>query len=310
MVEDTLKQTETLASDTAKLTKEFAESVVKIEQDTSTAIDKLWADYDASVQKRQESIMSSLEWDAVLDNLRERIKNEGLLEYLEAQGVKSIEQLKTINSFSDNELEQYEALYERKQKIALNRAKDEHAMLKETTKVQVAALKTQASQQIDELKNTYVAKLNELAISGRSQGVNVGSAIASGMKSGLATGLDKVEAESRRRVREMTAAIEDELDIHSPSKVYRDQIGKQMAAGIGVGFGDEMQTVVSDMRQAIPTNFDLPRNLTTTASATSDSYLANMIDAFKVALSQMTVEMDDKIMGKFVTKTVARAIYT
>lgn len=339
LVEDTLKSTETLTSDTAKLTKEFAESVTKIEQDTSKAIDKLWDDYHTSVQKRQESIMSSLklfddvdvddaiakdqllqnlrdqvttlkEWDQVLDNLRKRIKNEDLLEYLEVQGVKSIEQLKTINGFSDDELKQYEALFERKQKIALNRAKDEHAMLKETTKKQIEDLKTQATTQIDELKNTYVAKLNELAISGRDQGVNVGSAIASGMQSGLETGLDKVETYLVRRVREMTEAVEEELDINSPSGVYRDQIGKQMAAGLGEGFAVEMSTVVRDMQQAIPTNLDLPRNSVSTATATSDSYFANMVDAFKVALSQMTVEMDDEIMGKFVTKTVARAIYT
>ena len=35
----------------------------------------------------------------------------------------------------------------------------------------------------------------------------------------------------------------------------------------------------------------------------------NMIEAFKEALGQMSVEMDDITMGKFVEKTVAKAIY-
>lgn len=35
-----------------------------------------------------------------------------------------------------------------------------------------------------------------------------------------------------------------------------------------------------------------------------------LVSAFKTALSQMTVEMDDETMGKFVEKTVTRAIYT
>ena len=36
----------------------------------------------------------------------------------------------------------------------------------------------------------------------------------------------------------------------------------------------------------------------------------DLINAFKTALSEMTVEMDDTTMGRFVEKTVARAIYS
>ena len=38
--------------------------------------------------------------------------------------------------------------------------------------------------------------------------------------------------------------------------------------------------------------------------------MAPLVTAFKEALSQMTVEMDDVTMGKFVEKTVAKAIYS
>lgn len=37
---------------------------------------------------------------------------------------------------------------------------------------------------------------------------------------------------------------------------------------------------------------------------------ANMVEAFKKALSEMKIELDDEIAGKFVEKTVARAIYS
>ena len=36
----------------------------------------------------------------------------------------------------------------------------------------------------------------------------------------------------------------------------------------------------------------------------------SMVDAFKEALSDMKIELDDEVAGKFVEKTVARAIYT
>jgi phage-related protein len=44
--------------------------------------------------------------------------------------------------------------------------------------------------------------------------------------------------------------------IHSPSTLFRDQIGKNLALGLGEGFSDEMKGVAKDMENAIPTDFD------------------------------------------------------
>ena len=35
-----------------------------------------------------------------------------------------------------------------------------------------------------------------------------------------------------------------------------------------------------------------------------------LVSAFETALSNMTIELDDEVAGKFVEKTVAKAIYT
>lgn len=44
--------------------------------------------------------------------------------------------------------------------------------------------------------------------------------------------------------------------IHSPSTLFRDEIGKNLALGLGDGFDREMKTVAKDMENAIPTDFD------------------------------------------------------
>ena len=36
---------------------------------------------------------------------------------------------------------------------------------------------------------------------------------------------------------------------------------------------------------------------------------ANLVEAFKQALSEMKIELDDEEMGKFVDRTVSKAIY-
>lgn len=41
------------------------------------------------------------------------------------------------------------------------------------------------------------------------------------------------------------------LGIHSPSRVFRDQVGKYMAQGVGVGFEDESDAVQGDMKRSL-----------------------------------------------------------
>lgn len=50
--------------------------------------------------------------------------------------------------------------------------------------------------------------------------------------------------------------IKNFFGIHSPSKLFRDQIGKNLALGIGEGFVNTMSGVAKDMEGAIPTDFD------------------------------------------------------
>ena len=54
--------------------------------------------------------------------------------------------------------------------------------------------------------------------------------------------------------------IKDFFGIHSPSALFRDEIGKYLAEGIGIGFTDEMENVSKDMQDALPTDFDTAVN--------------------------------------------------
>ena len=68
------------------------------------------------------------------------------------------------------------------------------------------------------------------------------------------------------------------------------------------------------MQDAIPTldveepNFEIGSSSYGTGGLTSN--YETMVAAFKEALEGVNVELDDQKVGKFVTKTVTRAIYT
>lgn len=109
----------------------------------------------------------------------------------------------------------------------------------------------------------------------------------------------------------IVSGFKSALKIHSPSRVFSDEVGKYMAQGIGVGFGDEMKNVNADMQSAISTDFDLGTTSVTSSKggAYSESSFDTLVSAFKTALGEMKIEMDDEQMGKFVDKTVTKLVY-
>ena len=103
-------------------------------------------------------------------------------------------------------------------------------------------------------------------------------------------------------------SIRDFFGIHSPSTVFRDEIGKNLALGVGEGFGATMREVSADMQGAIPTEFDTSLNMS--ASTNSSSSYDYLVRAFKDALKDVKVVMNNREMGAFVIKTVERTVYT
>ena len=102
--------------------------------------------------------------------------------------------------------------------------------------------------------------------------------------------------------------IKSVFGIHSPSTVFRDEVGSNLALGIGEGFSDTMSEVTADMAGAIPTEFDTSVNMSTTSSYASN--YDYMVSAFKQALRDVKVVMNNREMGAFVVETVERAVYS
>lgn len=135
---------------------------------------------------------------------------------------------------------------------------------------------------------------------------NVGKNLVQGIWNGISGAYTWITNKIRGWVGNVTAFIKRLFGIHSPSTLFRDEIGENLALGIGEGFSDEMEDVSRMMADSIPTSFDI--NSPTINGARYTESL-DMISAFKEALSQMTVIMDDEQFGKFVEQTVSRAIY-
>ena len=104
-------------------------------------------------------------------------------------------------------------------------------------------------------------------------------------------------------------SIKDFFGIHSPSTLFKDEIGKNLALGVGEGFSDTMSDVTADMQDALPTEFDTNVNMNTASSSYGGSSYDYLISAFKQALKDVKVVMNNREMGNFVVETVERVVY-
>jgi len=84
-----------------------------------------------------------------------------------------------------------------------------------------------------------------------------GKSIINGMVSGIKNAVSGLVDSVVSAAKSALNAAKKVLGIHSPSTVFRDEIGKNLALGLGEGFVNEMKFVAKDMERSIPTNFDI-----------------------------------------------------
>lgn len=330
-----------LNTDITKLTKTYNNGIEKASADLDKKISELKKTYIDTVTKRRDEIASSLDlfsgvkldkwfdkdelaenlqdqvdnlnsWNNTLNSLEKRLgANNPLYQELTKMGVSQIDTLKQINSMSDAELKHYNDLYSQKLAISMQRATEENKSLRVQTDKAIADAKASTNKQINTLQANYMAGLKKLGVKLNKSGQSVGRNIVYGLNVGVNKGISSIIPNVEKQVQSLVNAIKKKLKIHSPSRVMRDEVGKYMAQGIGVGFAQEMKKVTQEMNDSLPTSFNV-QNPTIGATETGihdGLTMIDLVDSFKQALSEMKIELDDEVAGKFVNRTVAKAIY-
>lgn len=90
----------------------------------------------------------------------------------------------------------------------------------------IPALLGKIPSMISQIKNAFTS------VNWGSVGINIISGIASGISSAVGSLISAATSAASSAL----DAIKSKLGIHSPSRVFRDQVGKMMALGMGIGF--------------------------------------------------------------------------
>lgn len=134
-----------------------------------------------------------------------------------------------------------------------------------------------------------------------SKVISIGKNIVKGIWTGIKERGAKLKEDVKEWAQGIVDSIKKKLKIKSPSRVFRDEVGKRMAEGIGVGFKDEMQDVYKEMQRTI----DLETDKMSANVETNGSYQVAMkgTPAFNLkdnSTNQTQLVVDGRVLAEVV----------
>lgn len=130
-----------------------------------------------------------------------------------------------------------------------------------------------------------VGKIIDLFKTGVNNGIGaVGKNIVSGLWNGISGSAGWLAGKVKTFASNILKNMKNALGIHSPSRLFRDEVGKYIALGVGEGFSDNISNVYKKMKTAVDfqtqklstslsTTANVNRSLTANISITGDTYL-------------------------------------
>lgn len=179
---------------------------------------------------------------------------------------------------------------------------------------QLAAKGTEAA------KGLYNAVVNGVR-SLPSKMAEIGSNIVSGIWNGISSGWDWLTGKVKSLAKSLLDGAKDALGIHSPSRLFRDLVGKMIPQGIGVGIAAEMPTLQSDLKEELQgmttkvaaevnpvTAVKNTAKISTIGGEVSTKQIAKDRDITVIVYTTNTTTLDKKVIAKEVKKEVVKGI--
>lgn len=134
---------------------------------------------------------------------------------------------------------------------------------------------------------------------------DVGKNLLKGLWEGMSGIKDWLWDKVKGTLNGLTDKIKGFFGIHSPSTLFKNEIGENLALGLGEGFTDTMKNVSNDMQNSIPTEFDMNTTVIRT-DVTSQLTLENITGAFVTAVKNLNAQViiDKDVAGRFVITSV------
>lgn len=166
-----------------------------------------------------------------LAELSKRGVSTDLVEGIRKMGVDASGELEALLSLSSAQLEEYSNLFGEKQRLANELATKELTGLREETDTQISELLEGVADEFERAPDL---------------GLDMAKGLAEGILHGMSGVIDAAIKVAQAAIR----AAKKELDINSPSRVMRDEVGKMIPQGMAIGIDAAMPDVEQRMAKA------------------------------------------------------------
>ena len=145
-----------------------------------------------------------------------------------------------------------------------------------------------------------------------SKMLDFGKNIVEGLWNGIKNATNWIKDKVKNFAKGILDGMKNALGIHSPSTLFRDEIGINLGLGLGEGFEDSLSGVYKNMKKAVDyENAKLTSNLTSShqiSLTTEDNRqsILQSIDNNREIQVNSTLNLDGKIVANTVNKVNAR----
>lgn len=164
---------------------------------------------------------------------------------------------------------------------------------------------------IGQIPNLIQMVLNTFSAGFKSM-TQIGVGIVTGLWEGLQSSITWLANKISGWCSTIIGGIKAFFGIHSPSRLFRDEIGENLGLGIGEGFEDSLDSVYSNMEKAVDKqNAKLTSNLTSqhqiqVINEDNRQSTLSSIDNNREIQVNSTIELDGKEVAKTVNRVNAR----
>lgn len=177
---------------------------------------------DTLMKNLEGQVQEFGEWQDILGQLSARGVDADLISELQEMGPSAIEEIRALNSMSDDELEKYVSLWSVKHAQAREQATSELEGLRVETQEQIAQLRADAEAELEEYRITWQEELSQLEEDTANQ-------LAS-LRREFAENVGLIKKDTEAEMREMTEAA---------TKILKEagwtETGQQIPAGLAEG---------------------------------------------------------------------------
>ena len=186
------------------------------------------------MQNLEGQVQEFGEWQDILGQLSARGVDSDLIAELQEMGPSAIEEIRALNSMSDDELEKYVSLWSIKHAQARDQATSELEGLRAETQEQIAQLRADAAVELEEYRLTWQSEMAQLEEDTSRQ-------LAS-LRQEFSENVGLIKRDTEAKMTEMTEAARKIL-----SEAGWTETGQQIPAGLAQGVAQSKSTFIDEL---------------------------------------------------------------